>query len=213
MEKPKNDINPVHLTIHFHWYADDCPYRNDVIKWKLFRVTGPLCGEYTGHRWIPLTKASDVRFDVFFDMRLNKRLSKQSRRRWFGTPLRSLWRHCLWSFFPSRCFSGKDSPLRGRRWRGSSMSWPWRFRYKCTKIPFVFDGVIKWKHFSRYCPFVRGIHRSPVDSPQQRLLTRRFNVFFDLRQKKRLSKQSRRRCFETPWRSLWRHCNEFKQSR
>ena len=25
-----------------------------------FRVTGPLCGEFTGHRWIPLTKASDA---------------------------------------------------------------------------------------------------------------------------------------------------------
>ena len=28
------------------------------------------------------------------------------------------------------------------------------------------DGVIKWKHFSRYWPFVRGIHWSPVNSPQ-----------------------------------------------
>ena len=27
------------------------------------------------------------------------------------------------------------------------------------------DDVIKWKHFPRYWPFVRGIHRSPVDSP------------------------------------------------
>ena len=26
------------------------------------------------------------------------------------------------------------------------------------------DGVIKWKYFPRYWPFVRGIHRSPVDS-------------------------------------------------
>ena len=25
-----------------------------------FRVTGPLCGEFTVHRWIPLTKASDA---------------------------------------------------------------------------------------------------------------------------------------------------------
>ena len=25
---------------------------------NIFRVTGPLCGEFTGHRWIPLTKAS-----------------------------------------------------------------------------------------------------------------------------------------------------------
>ena len=33
-------------------------------------------------------------FDVFFDLRLNKRLSKQSGRRWFDTPSHSLWRQC-----------------------------------------------------------------------------------------------------------------------
>ena len=27
---------------------------------NVFSVTGPLCGEFTGHRWIPLTKASDA---------------------------------------------------------------------------------------------------------------------------------------------------------
>ena len=27
--------------------------------------------------------------------------------------------------------------------------------------------VIKWKHFPRYWPFVRGIHWSPVNSPQK----------------------------------------------
>ena len=32
-------------------------------------------------------------FDVFFGLRLNKRLSKQSWDWWFETPLRSLWRH------------------------------------------------------------------------------------------------------------------------
>ena len=31
-------------------------FHDDVIKWKLFRVTGHLCGEFTGHRWIPLRK-------------------------------------------------------------------------------------------------------------------------------------------------------------
>ena len=29
------------------------------------------------------------------------------------------------------------------------------------------DDVIKWKHFPRYWPFVRGIHRSPVISPHK----------------------------------------------
>ena len=57
------------------------------------RVTGPLCGEFTGHRWIPLTKVSDAELWCFFYLRLNKPLSKQWRRRWFETPSRSLWRH------------------------------------------------------------------------------------------------------------------------
>ena len=29
------------------------------------------------------------------------------------------------------------------------------------------DDVIKWKHFPRYWPFVRAIHRSPVNSPHK----------------------------------------------
>ena len=44
---------------------------------NIFRVTGPLCGEFTGDRWIPRTQRPVTRsFDVFFDLRLNKRLSK-----------------------------------------------------------------------------------------------------------------------------------------
>ena len=31
----------------------------------------------------------------------------------------------------------------------------------------IHDDVIKWKHFPRYWPFVRGIHRSPVNSPHK----------------------------------------------
>ena len=34
-----------------------------------------------------------------------------------------------------------------------------------TYLPFFHDDVIKWKHFPRHCPFVRGIHLSPVNSP------------------------------------------------
>ena len=29
------------------------------------------------------------------------------------------------------------------------------------------DDIIKWKHFPRYCPFVRGIHWSPENSPHK----------------------------------------------
>ena len=33
--------------------------------------------------------------------------------------------------------------------------------------PKLHDDVIKWKHITRYWPFVRGIHRSPVNFPHK----------------------------------------------
>ena len=56
---------------------------------------------------------------------------------------------------------------------------------------------------------------SPVngESPSQNPVTRSFNVSFDLRLNKRLSKQSRRKGFETPSRSLWRHFNDMTRNR
>ena len=45
---------------------------------------------YAGNSPVPVTRS----FDVFFDLRLNKRLCKQSRRWWFETPSSLLWRHC-----------------------------------------------------------------------------------------------------------------------
>ena len=41
---------------------------SNITWWRhgnIFRVTGPLCGEFTGHRWIPLTKASDAELWCF----------------------------------------------------------------------------------------------------------------------------------------------------
>ena len=70
------------------------------------------------------------------------------------------------------------------------------------------DDVIKWKHFPRHWPFVRGIHRWPVNSPHKRPVTRRFDVFLDLRLNKPLSKQSWSWGFEAPSRPSWRHSNE-----
>ena len=53
------------------------------------------------------------------------------------------------------------------------------------------------------------VGNSPVTGgfPSRRPVTRSFDVFFDLRLNKRLSKQSRRRRYETLSCSLWRHCN------
>ena len=48
----------------------------------------PVIDEFPSKR--PVTWS----FDVFFDLCLNKRLSKQSWGCWFERPSRSLWRHC-----------------------------------------------------------------------------------------------------------------------
>ena len=61
---------------------------------NIFRVTGHLCGEFTSPGEFPTQRPVTRGFDVFFDLRLNKRLSKQPWGWWFETPSWSLWRQC-----------------------------------------------------------------------------------------------------------------------
>ena len=62
---------------------------------NIFRVTYHLCGDFTDHRWIPRTKASDAELWFFsFDLRMNKRLRKQLWGWWFETPSSPLLRYC-----------------------------------------------------------------------------------------------------------------------
>ena len=60
---------------------------------NIFLVSGHLCGEFTGPGEFPAQRPVTRSFDVFFDLRPNKRLSKQSWGWWFGALPRPLWRH------------------------------------------------------------------------------------------------------------------------
>ena len=79
---------------------------DDVIKWKYFTVPG----EFPAQR--PVTRS----FDVFFDLRLNKRLSKQSWSWWFETLSHPLWRHrnvILWGgYFSIRYVPSTQPPCK-----------------------------------------------------------------------------------------------------
>ena len=70
--------------------------------------------------------------------------------------------------------------------------------------------VTWWRHqtFSALLAICAGNSPVPGEFPTQRPVTRRFNIFFDLRLNKRLSKQSWGWRFETLSRPLWRHHNE-----
>ena len=61
--------------------------------------------------------------------------------------------------------------------------------------------------FSALLAICAGNSPVPGDFPAQRPMTWSFDVFFDLRLKKRLSKQSWGWWFETLSCPLWRHCN------
>ena len=92
-----------HITVH-SWWRDQM----ETFSALLARCPGnsPVTREFPAQR--PVTRS----FDVFFDLRPNKRLSKQSSGWWFETPSCSLWRHCnvmmpeslkyLWGPFPNR---------------------------------------------------------------------------------------------------------------
>ena len=67
------------------------------------------------------------------------------------------------------------------------------------------DDVIKWKNFRRYWSFVRGIYHTKSND------TELWCFLWSPPEQTVENKQSRRRWFETPWRSLWRHWHEVIQ--
>ena len=73
---------------------------------NIFRVTAPLCGEFTGPGEFPAQRPVTQNFDVFFDLHPNKRLSKQPWGWWFETPSWSWWRQC----------NGFETPARYNVW-------------------------------------------------------------------------------------------------
>ena len=96
------DTNNIVLGIHSHqciqiyglWMGTWWRHQMETFSALLALCAGnsPVSGEFPWQR--PVTR----NFDDFFNLRLNKRLSKQSRRWWFETPSCSLWRHCNVTF-------------------------------------------------------------------------------------------------------------------
>ena len=81
----------------------------------------------------------------------------------------------------------------------------WHSQLRCVIVTW-------WRHqmqtFSALLAICAGNSPVPGDFPAQRPVTRSFDVFFDLRLNKRLSKQSWGRWFDRLSHPLWRHCNE-----
>ena len=136
-------------------------------------------------------------FDVFFDLRLNERLSKQSWGWWFDTPSPSLWRHSNVYLFVSKVY---ESGLRFAgmcRWNMNDV-----FCFHINKRHYddvimgtiasqitsltsvystVYSGADQSKHqSSTSLAFVWGIHRGPVNSPHKWPVMRKMLPFDDV---------------------------------
>ena len=162
----------------------------------------PVTGEFPAQR--PVTRS----FDVSFDLRLNKRFSKQSRSWWFETASSSLWRHTnAWVSQHDGCKNPGALLVPGRQHglaRLTSPSKPMITQY----INYIHAIVLQWRQngcdgvsnhrcldcllnclfrrrSKRYqssasLAFVRGIHRWPVDSPHKAPVTRKMLPFDDV---------------------------------
>ena len=106
----------------------------------------PVTGE------IPSQRTVTRSFDIFFDLRLNKRLRKTTE-----TPV--IWRHCahydVTVMFESSSWENKINFFR------------WKQRTRAVVTEQTHNDVMKWKHFPRYWPFLWGIQRSPGNSPHK----------------------------------------------
>ena len=111
-----------------------------------------------------------------------------------------------------------------RRYVNLIYIYPWKGRFKnllfwrmfCATVRWViYHDFPWWRHqmetFSAALAICPGNSPIPGEFPTQRPVTRRFDVFFDLRLNKRLRKQSWGWWFETLSRPLWRQCNVYNE--
>ena len=150
-------------------------------------------GNSPGTAQRPVTRS----FDVFFDPRLNQRLSKQPWGWWFETPSWSLWRQCnahrlessdtsQWGPSVMLTFSGDQL---WNHWFDTHSSLQWRHNEQWASqitsltnvYSTVYSGPDQTNHqSSASLAFVRGIHRGPVNSPHKWPVTRKMLSFDDV---------------------------------
>ena len=126
---------------------------------NIFHVTEHLCGEFTGPGEFPTQRPVTRSFDVFFDLRLNKRLSKQWGW-WFEMPSRPLWRH--------------HNMIFGHEWGESLHEWP-KTSFTLWHTLFNFVHIILC--FADTNPIKTCVHCSLCHCHQQRpILTQYYDT-------------------------------------
>ena len=118
----------------------------------------PVSGEVPAQR--PMTRS----FEVFFDLRLNKRLSKTIVSWWFETLSRPLWRHCkvVFSDGKSMCLTVARQPMDIFMVEISVYPHPsiWKWLGETSGLYSLYFYLFLWKQRQphRYVSFVIELH-------------------------------------------------------
>ena len=138
----------------------------EILLWhyqmESFSVLLALCeGNPPGTGGFPWQRPVTRSFDVFFDLRLNKRLSTQSRPRWFQTPSGSLWRHCYvgeshcdTEFWHGQTHSNVSAAVELHYCLMTSWTFPyyWTFVYgNHRSLRATYDELWCYRYFYRHC--------------------------------------------------------------
>ena len=171
---------------------------DDVIKWKHLRVAGHLCGEFTGHRWRGVLMFSLI--CAWINGWVNNCEAGD---------LRRYHSHYDVTIMPQKVLADLvQLELHGKHRIPNAISG----QPNVVGAENLLDSW--WRHqmetFSALLAICAG-NSVPGEFPTQRPVTRSFDVYFDLRPDKRLSKQSWGWWFETLSHSLWRHRNGARQ--
>ena len=131
----------------------------------LCEVNWLVTGEFPSQRSVTRS------FDVFFDLRLDERLSKQSCGWWFETLTCSLWSHC-------------NEQTRHHMFQYDDVTMT-TMASQITSLTIVYSTVYSGAHQRKHqssasLAFVRGIHRRPVKSPHKWPVTRKMFPFDDV---------------------------------
>ena len=160
---------------------------------NIFRVTGHLCGEFTGPGEFPAQRSVTRSFDIFFDLRPDKRLNKQWWGWWFETLSSPLimtslqWitlhpkNYSHWSRFIVFC-CGLELIAITRHYNDVIMSaMASQITNPTIVYATVYSGTDERKHqSSASLAFVREIHRWPMNSPHKWPVTRKRFPFDDV---------------------------------
>ena len=140
---------------------------------SIFRVTGHLCGDSSVTAGFPTERLVTQSVDVFFGLRLNKQLSKQSSSWWFETPSRTLWRQCngiLNCPVPVEYDACMYTAMPHMRFMTYQIADDTTVcSTACLTLPKKTIEV-------NYCPLCKENHRSPMDSPDKKPLIKAFHT-------------------------------------